>query len=471
MTRMTEPPSPHGSTPTTPAAGEHLGAPAGQPAEPAGQPAEPGGASPQAGGVPSRAAVLLFVAGSITVLLLAAVSFLAGVGVERLGLLSPAPEPTPPASLTTGERLELIEEAWTLLFDNYVDSTALDATAMSYAAISALADAVGDTAHTMFLTPDDLAASRESLSGTYAGIGTEMNLVDDEPVIVGVFRDTPAERAGLLVDDVIAEIDGEPTKGVALDVIVSRIRGPEGTAVTLGIRRTGSAGLLSVRIVRATVSIPVVTAGVVPGTTIRVVRLEQFSDGVADALRVELRSAVESGATGLVLDLRGNEGGYVVEATRVASEFLRDGVVYIERDAKRREAPVPVVEGGIALDLPVVVLVDGATASAAEIVTGALQDAGRSVTIGTRTFGTGTVLSLFELSDGSALRIGTVEWLTPDGRVIWRNGLEPDVTVELPEDARPILPEDLEGASEADVRSSGDAQLLAALERLLGRPY
>ena len=441
MTRMTEPPSQHGSAP------------------------------PRGGGAPSRTAVLLFVAGSVTVLLLAAVSFLAGVGVERLGLLSPAPTPTPPASLTTGERLELIEEAWTLLFDNYVDSTALDATAMSYAAISALADAVGDTAHTMFLTPDDLAASRESLSGSYAGIGTEMNLLDDEPVIVGVFRETPAERAGLLVDDVIAEIDGEPTKGVALDVIVSRIRGPEGTPVTLGIRRAGAAELIEVTIVRATVSIPVVTAGVVPGTTIRVVRLEQFSDGVADALRGELEAAVAAGATGLVLDLRGNEGGYVAEATRVASEFLRDGVVYIERDAKRRETPVPVVEGGVATEIPLVVLVDGATASAAEIVTGALQDAGRSVTIGTRTFGTGTVLSLFELRDGSALRIGTVEWLTPDGRVIWRNGLGPDVVVELPEDARPILPEDLGDATDADVRASGDAQLLAALARLLGRAY
>lgn len=449
MTRMTDPSSPLEPTPATP----------------------PGAPSPRPGGAPSRAAVLLFVAGAVTVLLLAAVSFLAGVGVERLGLLSPAPAPTPPASLTTGERLELIEEAWTLLFDNYVDTTSLDATAMSYAAISALADAVGDTAHTMFLTPDDLAASRESLSGSYAGIGTEMNVVDDEPVIVGVFRETPAARAGLLVDDVIVEVDGAPTKGVALDVIVSRIRGPEGTPVTLGIRRAGSTELLTFRIVRATVSIPVVTAGIVPGTSIRVVHLEQFSQGVADALRAELEAAIDAGASGLVLDLRGNEGGYVVEATNVASEFLRDGVVYIERDAKRRETPVPVVEGGVAPDLPVVVLVDGATASAAEIVTGALQDAGRSVTIGTRTFGTGTVLSLFELSDGSALRIGTVEWLTPDGRVIWRNGLEPDVTVELPDGARPILPEDLEGSSEADLRASGDAQLLAALARLLGRPY
>lgn len=449
MTPMTEPSSPLEPTPATP----------------------PGVPAPRAGGAPSRAAVLIFVAGTIAVLLLATVSFLAGVGVERLGLLAPAPEPTAPASVTTGERLELIEEAWTLLFDNYVDTTSLDATAMSYAAISALADAVGDTAHTMFLTPDDLAASRESLSGSYAGIGTEMNLIDDEPVIVGVFRDTPAERAGLLADDVIAEIDGQPTKGVALDVIVSRIRGPEGTPVTLGIRRGGATELLTIRIVRATVSIPVVTAGVVPGTAIRVVHLEQFSDGVADALRGELEAALASGATGLVLDLRGNEGGYVVEATRVASEFLRDGVVYIERDSKRRESPVTVIEGGIAPDLPLVVLVDGATASAAEIVTGALQDADRSVTIGTRTFGTGTVLSLFELSDGSALRIGTVEWLTPDGRVIWRNGLEPDLTVELPEGARPILPDDLEGATEADVRASGDAQLLAAIARLLGRPY
>ncbi len=169
------------------------------------------------------------------------------------------------------------------------------------------------------------------------------------------------------------------------------------------------------------------------------------------------------GADRLVLDLRGNPGGYVSEADAVASQFLASGIVFIERDAEGKETPHPVKPGGVATDLPLVVLVDAGTASSAEIVSGALQDAGRAQVIGITTFGTGTVLGEFPLSDGSALRVGTVEWLTPDGRRIWHEGITPDVVVERASDVPPLDPIDVGKLTPAQVDEIKDPQLARGL--------
>jgi carboxyl-terminal processing protease len=200
------------------------------------------------------------------------------------------------------------------------------------------------------------------------------------------------------------------------------------------------------------------------GSKTAVVRLEQFSKGAGDALVAALKAARAAGADRLVLDLRGNPGGYVGEATQVASQFLASGTVFIERDAKGVEKPTSVTPGGVATDLPLVVLVDKGTASASEIVAGAIQDAGRGTIVGVTTFGTGTVLGEFGLSDGSALRIGTVEWLTPKGRVIWHAGITPDVTVERAETITPVVPDDLRPMTAAQVDKIADPQLKKALE-------
>ena len=178
----------------------------------------------------------------------------------------------------------------------------------------------------------------------------------------------------------------------------------------------------------------------VPGTTTALVRLEQFSSGAADAVVEALEAAREAGAERIVLDLRGNPGGYVNEAVGVASQFLTDGIVYVERNADGETTDHEASDGGVATDLPLVVLVDGNTASSSEIVSGALQDHGRATIVGETTFGTGTVLGEFELADGSALRVGTTEWLTPDGRRIWHEGIAPDVSVVLPDDVEAADP-------------------------------
>ena len=211
--------------------------------------------------------------------------------------------------------------------------------------------------------------------------------------------------------------------------------------------------------VRADVAVDPVSWTLVPGTKTALIRLEQFSTGAADDLKKVLGQARNAGADRLILDLRGNPGGYVNEADAVASQFLKSGVVFIERAADGHETTPRVKSGGVATDLPLVVLVDGGTASSSEIVSGALQDAGRGQIVGIKTFGTGTVLGEFPLSDGSALRIGTVEWLTPKGREIWHQGITPDVVVERASTIVPVVPDDVRKMTAAQVGAIADPQL------------
>jgi carboxyl-terminal processing protease len=206
----------------------------------------------------------------------------------------------------------------------------------------------------------------------------------------------------------------------------------------------------------------------VPGTKTALFRLEQFSNGAADEMVKTLKQARAAGADRIVLDMRGNPGGYVNEAVGVASQFLTKGLVYVERNAQGQSTDHPVSPGGVATDIPLVVVVDRNTASSAEIVSGALQDAGRAKIVGQTTFGTGTVLGEFDLSDGSALRVGTVEWLTPSGRRIWHEGIAPDVPETLPSDVQPLSPEDIGRLTAAAVGKIDDTQLAKALQVVSG---
>jgi carboxyl-terminal processing protease len=215
--------------------------------------------------------------------------------------------------------------------------------------------------------------------------------------------------------------------------------------------------------VRADVAVAPVSWTLVPGTRTALIRLDQFSSGAADNLKAVLGEVRAAGADRIVLDLRGNPGGYVNEADAVASQFLKSGTVFIERAADGHETTHTVAPGGLATDLPLVVLVDGNTASSSEIVSGALQDAGRAQIVGIKTFGTGTVLGEFVLSDGSALRVGTVEWLTPEGRRIWHEGITPDVIVERASDVAAIDPETLGKMTPAEIDALTDPQLARGL--------
>jgi carboxyl-terminal processing protease len=366
--------------------------------------------------------------------------------------------------MPSSEAFELIGDAWEILHEQYVRADELDDTALVYGAIEGLADAVGDPGHTSFLTPEEREERAEELSGSYVGIGVRIDVAEDgRPLIVGVFRGSPAEAADLQPGDIIVAVEGEPTAGQDLDEIASRIRGEAGSVVLLTVQRGVEGPERELEITRAAVEVETVSWVMVPGSNTAMIRLEQFSNGAADAFKAALKEIKAAGADRLVFDLRGNPGGFVNEAVGVASQFLTEGLVFIERDATGKETTHPVSPDGAATDLPLVVLIDAATASSAEIVSGALQDAERGELIGATTFGTGTVLGEFALPDGSALRVGTVEWLTPDGRRIWHAGIVPDVTVERADDVRPIIPDDLRSMTAAEVDDLTDPQLARAL--------
>src|SRR6188508_298164 len=389
------------------------------------------------------------------------VTFSVGIGVGRLdlpalggtGSTTPAPGSSAPADFG------LIREAWDTLHTKYVGADQLNDKDLIYGAINGMTEAVGDTGHTSFLTPEERAQRSNDLSGQYVGIGVRIDTAEDGlPLIVGVFPKSPADTAGLAVGDEIVAVDGKQTKGHTVDDIVSWVRGEAGSSVTVTARPGATGKERDVSMIRAAVAVDPVSWTLVPGTKTALIRLDQFSTGAADDLKKAIGGAREKGADRLVLDLRGNPGGYVNEADAVASQFLKNGTVFVERSADGKETTHPVTPGGTATDLPLIVLVDGGTASSAEIVSGAIQDAGRAQIVGIKTFGTGTVLGEFPLTDGSALRVGTVEWLTPEGRRIWHEGITPDVTVELPTDVFPALPDDLAALSPAKVAATTDAQ-------------
>jgi carboxyl-terminal processing protease len=417
----------------------------------------------------SRARALRRPAAVLGVALVFAAGFGAGRFTPPAGFGAASPTASPDAAAgPTGATIDdfgLVREAWDLLHEKYVGRDTLDDRDLAYAAIDGLTEAVGDTGHTDFMTPEERASRNDALSGSYVGIGVQLDTTPaGEPLVVTVFRDSPADKAGLRTGDIILEVNGVPAAGSSVSDVVEKIRGEAGTEVELTVRAGANGTPRTLKITRGEVEIDAVSSTLVPGTTTGLLRIEQFSNGVADDVRTALEQLREDGADRLILDLRGNPGGYVGEAVGTASQFLASGTVYVERDAQGKERATPVSPDGAWTDLPVVVLVDEGSASSSEIVAGALQDNDRAEVVGATTFGTGTVLGEFALEDGSALRIGTVEWLTPDGRRIWHEGIEPDVVVARAAETLPTVPDDVRDVAPARVKAVADAQLERALE-------
>lgn len=402
---------------------------------------------------------------------LAIVMFAGGVFAERTGALGTAARPVatsaPVASGDGGKAdLDLVNEAWKTIHDNYVDPEGLDDQKMAYGAIRGMTEAVGDEGHTSFMTAEEAKASEQSLSGSFVGIGVQVSEDDASKIQIStVFPGTPAEEAGLKRGDHIVAVDGKVTDGETVDQTVARVRGPEGEKVTLTISRTGTADF-DVTITRREFDLPLISWAMVPGTDVAMIRLEQFATGATESLKKAITDAKGKGAKSIILDMRSNPGGYVNEAVGVASQFVGDGIVYqsFDRSGERKDGKVE--PGGLATDIPVVVLSNGDTASSAEIVTGAIQDAKRGKVVGEKTFGTGTVLGRFDLSDGSSMRIGVERWLTRGGRPIWHEGLDPDVKVVLADDVQPLIPDGLREMSAKDFAASPDLQVKKAVELL-----
>ncbi len=363
----------------------------------------------------------------------------------------------------------LISQAWNLIHRYYVDRAAENSRRMTYGAISGMVNSLGDTGHTRFLSPQMVRDLAELERSKYQGIGAEIQSKAGHVVIVAPLDGSPAERAGLRAGDIILRVNGRQISGLPLDQAVRMIAGPAGTKVTLTIFRPATGQTKQVSLTRAVIKLRDVTWHLLPGTRVADVRIASFGHGTVTELRQALTAIKKEPATGIIFDLRNNPGGLLGQAVDVASQFLKGGNVLLVKNAKGQEKAVGVKPGGEATKIPLVVLVNGGTASAAEIVAGALQDRHRAELVGETTFGTGTVLREFKLSDGSALLLAIEEWLTPDGHVIWHKGIKPNVVVPMSARASLLFPSNERTMTAAQLRHSSDAQLLRALELLQSR--
>jgi len=387
-------------------------------------------------------------------------------GCPFLGAFSPSDKIPAEAQGSFG----LMAEAWNTIQKLYIDRQAVNPREMTYGAIRGMMDSLGDTGHSRFLTPEMVKQESDVNKGRLEGIGAEVRMRNNRLVIVAPLDDSPAQKAGLKPGDVILQVDGVEMADLGLEQAVMRILGPPGTPVKLMILAPDIGQTREVTLMRARIHVQNVTWHRVPGTQIAHMHISNFSKGVAEDLRNSLLQIQDKGLTRLVLDLRNSPGGILQEAIGTASQFLEAGNVLLERNAEGTFIPVAVKPGGVASDLPMAVLVNQGTASAPEIVAGALQDQRRAQIIGEKTFGTGTVLEKFFLSDGSALLLAVEEWLTPEGRSIWHRGIIPDVVVSLPSGVSPLFPRAEKKMTSAQLRASQDLQLLRALEILPSSP-
>jgi carboxyl-terminal processing protease len=287
-----------------------------------------------------------------------------------------------------------------------------------------------DDPYTIFVEPESRELERDQMRGTFGGIGVTLRRDAEGQMVLSPYPDAPAQRVGVLEGDILLAVDGEAvTAETRVNDVRAWLHGEVGTPVTLTISRPPTPAF-DVTITRDEIEVPSVTWRVLDqAPDVGYIHVESFTERTGEEISTALRELQEAGTSGLALDLRGNNGGLIDPAVATASQFLSDGVVLIELGRDGQERSFPVQAGGMASDVPLAVLVDGGTASAAEIVAGALQDNSRALLIGESTFGKGAVQLIFDLSDGSSLHVTSAIWLTPNRHPIQGQGLTPDVTV------------------------------------------
>lgn len=319
-------------------------------------------------------------------------------------------------------------EAWGLLHENYVDP--LDDNSLMEGALSGMMVSLDDP-HTDYMDPETFARVNESMSGEYEGIGATVRQNEDTGglELLSIMDGSPAQKAGLRAGDQIVQVNGVDVTSWSQSEIIAQVRGPAGTLVELGILRDGD--ILDVEVMRDRISVPSVSSRILDGN-IGYVRLSQFESNASMEMRQALEAMDANSLNGLILDLRGNPGGYLSTSIEVASAYIQDGVVLIERSPDR-EFEHRTLGNAIAPDVPMVVLVDQGSASASELIAGALQDQGRAIIVGMPTFGKGSVQTWRQLSNGGGVRITISRWYTPNGNSVSEVGIAPDI--EVPFDA------------------------------------
>ena len=313
----------------------------------------------------------------------------------------------------------------------------VDERKLEQSSLKGLVEALGDP-YSAYLTPREARAFTEGVSGEFEGVG--MNVEEEKRglKVLRVFEGSPAERAGIRRGDVILGVNGRSIAGVNSEVATGRIKGPAGTTVRLNVLTPGADADRSVRVKRERIEVPVARGRTVErdGHKLAVIELLGFSEGAHGLLRRAIDAQLEQGAEAIVLDLRGNGGGLLVEAVLVSSIFIEDGEIVSVRGRSRSERTHEADGDAIDGDIPVVVLVDGGSASASEIVTGALRDTDRGTVVGTRTFGKGLVQEVDHLSNGGVLDLTVANYYLPDGETIGTKGIKPQVRAADDPDTR-----------------------------------
>lgn len=359
------------------------------------------------------------------------------------------PDPTAVVQAQTPEELdELFKpfwESWDLLHKNFVDQPLDDLTLMR-GAIQGMLAATGDK-HTSYMDPVQFKQANTEMEGEYTGIGAWVNTSGEYVEVISPMKGSPAEAAGLRAKDLIIAIDGEDMTGVPGDLALKKVLGPAGEAVTLTVRRGEE--VLEIRIVRAVIQIPVVEYEMVEGN-IAYVALHTFNDQATAQLRAALKDLMAQNPKGLIFDLRNNGGGYLVTAIEVSSEFIPNGVIMYEEYGDGSRETYRANAGGLATEIPLVVLINEGSASASEITAGAIQDHGRGTLIGTVSYGKGSVQNWIPLrTEEGGVRITIARWLTPNEHQISEVGLTPEIEVEM---------------TQEDYEAGRDPQLDAAIE-------
>jgi carboxyl-terminal processing protease len=336
-------------------------------------------------------------------------------------------------------------EAWNLVHQNYVDQP-VDDTKMLQGAIRGMLDSLGDP-HSGYWTPQETNDAALSMQGEYDGIGAYVDTRGEYLTITKPMPGYPAEQAGLEVGDQIIAVDGEDMTGIDLDLVrMTKVMGPAGTEVRLTIRREGVDQPLDFTLKRAHIVIPSVTSKMLDNN-IAYIQITQFGDNTASDFHTQLGQLMAQNPSGMILDLRDNGGGYLDTGISVASEFIDQGLIVTEQYGDGTKITHEAKPDGLATTIHLVVLVNGYSASASEIVAGAIQDTGRGKLVGVLTYGKGSVQNWIPLSDGGTARITIAKWLTPNGRAIGHIGLTPDTVVELtPEDVKAGLDPQLDAA-------------------------
>lgn len=339
------------------------------------------------------------------------------------------------------EALAPFLETWNLVNERYFDQP-VDREATVQGAIDGMLATLGDP-HTRYLPPDAEAAARDAMEGEMEGIGVIVEEVEGRITVVSPFEGSPAERAGLAAGDVLLAADGVELTGLGLDAAARLIRGPAGTEVLLLVEREGET--FEVSVTRDVFEVPSVR-GEMLEEGVAYVRLSSFANRTAEELNTILDELLAQEPKGLILDLRGNPGGGLESAVDVADVFLNEGIVLVERFGSGEERVYRSTDGEAGEEITMVVLIDEGSASASEVLAGALRDRERAILMGATSYGKGTVQTWHALSNGGGVRITVARWLTPDGDWVSEAGLVPEEMVALPGEGEPFEDTQLEAA-------------------------